>query len=143
MTVVRRAAFSPFSAEQMFELVNDVPAYPQFLPWCVAADVITRDANQMEARLTVQKGRFDYAFTTRNALEPHRRISLALVDGPFKRLTGEWRFDPVEDGCHVELDMEFEFKSRVLSAALTAAFKPLVDTLVDAFRKQAMQVYGG
>lgn len=143
MTVVRRSAFTPFSAEQIFALVNDVAAYPTFLPWCAAATVLTAGEHQMRARLAVKKGPLDYSFTTENQLEPGRGIEMFLVDGPFKRLHGQWRFAPTDGGSMIHLEMEFEFAGRVVGAALAAAFKPIADSLVDAFKARALALYGG
>lgn len=141
MAVVHRAAFAPFGAEQMYALVNDVEAYPEFLPWCVAAVVLTAQDGLMQARLTVKKGLLDYAFTTANRLTPGRAISLKLIEGPFKKFNGAWQFEPVEGGCLIRFDVEFEFASRLLGAALSTAFKPLADSLVDAFKSRAYAVY--
>ena len=141
MTVVVRSAFSPFSAVQMFDLVNDIESYPSFLPWCAAAQILESDPGSMKARLKIRRGRFDYSFTTENRLTRGRRIELHLIDGPFRRFGGAWTFSPTEGGSLVKLDLEFEFKSRVLGIALTAAFKPVADSLVEAFRSRAYNVY--
>lgn len=128
----------------MYALVNDVEAYPEFLPWCSAAAILDRsDGPQMTAKLTVRKGRFNYDFTTRNALEPDRRIELRLVDGPFRKLNGRWQFDPADGGSLVTFDIEFEFSGKLLGAALNAAFSPIADSLVEAFRQRAYVVYAG
>ncbi len=142
MTVVKRHAFAPFAAEQMYDLVNDVEAYPDFLPWCVAADVLDRQPGALEARLQIRRGRFDYAFTTRNALEPGRAIELQLRDGPFRKLHGMWRFEPTDGGCLIRFHLYFEFRNRILGKAMAAAFRPIADSLVDAFKARAYTVYG-
>ncbi|MGR8921410.1 MAG: type II toxin-antitoxin system RatA family toxin [Gammaproteobacteria bacterium] len=141
MTAIRRSAFVPFLPEQMYALVNDVSAYPEFLPWCVAADVLHVDERSMRARLAVKRGRFDYAFTTANRLVAPRTIELRLVEGPFRKFVGAWHFSAVENGCLVRLNLDFEFSSRLLGVALTAAFRPIADSLVEAFRKRAHVVY--
>lgn len=142
MIRINRSAFVPYGPGQMFDLVNDVAAYPEFLPWCADAAVIEQAPGHMKARLKVEKGRLNYAFTTANRLDPGRAIDLELVDGPFRRFAGGWRFEPLEDGCMVSLALEFEFSSRVLGKLMTAAFRPIADSLVDAFRKRAISVYG-
>ncbi len=141
MALVKRKAFSPFTSAQMYALVNDVPSYPSFLPWCAEAMVLAQDENTMQARLTVKKGRFNYSFTTKNYLHPDRAIEIHLVDGPFKKLHGQWRFEPADGGCLVTLELEFAFPGRVLGAALTVAFTPIADSFVEAFRKRAYVVY--
>lgn len=141
MTVVRRVAFAPFSPAEMYALVNDVEAYPDFLPWCEAATVLDEDVRAMRARLTVNKGRFRYSFTTANRLVPDREIALSLVDGPFRKLEGAWRFEATDGGCTIHFELAFEFTNRLLAVALNAAFKPIADSLVDAFKRRAYAVY--
>lgn len=143
MTVVRRTAFVPFSPAQMYGLVNDVEAYPDFLPWCEDAVVLAHDASGMRARLTVNKGRFRYSFTTANRLVENREIVLKLVDGPFRKFDGAWRFAPADGGCMVQFELAFEFTNRLLAVALNAAFKPIADSLVDAFKRRAHGIYAG
>ncbi|MGB1880611.1 MAG: type II toxin-antitoxin system RatA family toxin [Gammaproteobacteria bacterium] len=141
MPNVRKTTFAPFTAGQMYALVNDIEAYPSFLPWCVDAQILERGQESMKARVGVSKGRFDYAFTTSNQLIPERSIVLSLVDGPFRKLSGRWDFLPEEQGCTVRFEIDFEFSSRMLGRALSVAFRPIMDSLVDAFRKRAYVVY--
>ncbi len=142
MTVVRRMAFVPFSAAQMFDLVNDVAAYPDFLPWCAGSEILNHEPQRMRARLRLKKGPLDTNFTTDNRLEPGRSIALALVDGPFSRLQGHWHFEPAEGGSMVRLELEFEFSGKLLGKVFATAFKPIADSLVEAFRTRAYVVYG-
>lgn len=142
MTVIERRAFTPYTCAQMFALVNDVTTYPKFLPWCVEAVVLDAGAEQVRARLGVRKGPLALSFTTENRLQPDRAIELALVDGPFEKLRGHWLFEPAEGGCMVSLELEFAFGGRVGGALLSRAFKPIADSLVDAFIQRAHTVYG-
>lgn len=142
MTIVKRMTFVPFSAAQMFDLVNDVAAYPDFLPWCAGSDILQRAPARMRARLRLKKGPLDTSFTTDNRLEAGRAISLALVDGPFSKLQGHWHFEPADGGSIVRLEMEFEFSGKLLSKVLATAFKPIADSLVEAFKQRAYVVYG-
>ena len=115
---INRSALVMFSAQQMYELVNDVGAYPQFLPWCANADVLEDSSEQMRASLVVRKGGVKQSFTTLNHLQAHEKISMSLVDGPFKRLKGDWTFTALRaDACKVELDLEFELKQAVAKLA--------------------------
>ena len=98
--------------------------------------------NEGQSRLTAKKGRFDYTFTTENRLQPDRAIEIQLVDGPFKKLHGQWRFEPADGGCLVTLELEFVFPGRIVGAALTVAFTPIANSFVEAFRKRAYAVYG-
>ena len=142
MTAVRRMAFVPFSAEQMFDLVNDVVAYPNFLPWCAGSEILSQDTARMRARLRLKKGPLDASFTTDNRLEAGRRINLSLVDGPFSRLHGQWQFEPADGGSMVRLELEFEFSGKLLGKVFTAAFKPIADSLIEAFKARAYGIYG-
>lgn len=127
----------------MFALVNDVGQYPAFLPWCEKAECLAATPTTMRARLTVAKGRLRYTFTTDNQLHPPHRLELQLVDGPFRRLHGVWRFDDTPLGCKVTLNLQFEFASRLLAATLSPLFKAVTGSLVGSFRKRAEALYGG
>lgn len=142
MTTVRRIAFVPFAAAQMYALVNDVAAYPEFLPWCAGSEILSQAPDRMRARLRLKKGPLDASFTTENRLDPERSVTLALVDGPFSRLHGQWYFEPAEGGSMVRLEMEFEFSGRLLGKVFAAAFKPIADSLVEAFKSRAYAIYG-
>ncbi len=142
MPEVRTAEFIPYSQQQMFELVNDVNAYPQFLPWCRAARVERRLDQGIVATLTISKGPLQHSFTTENRNTGHERIEMALIEGPFKRFHGVWRFDPAPGGCNVSLDLDFEFSNGLLARALSKVFKLLTTSMVDAFRERARHLYG-
>jgi len=127
----------------MFILVDDVSAYPEFLPWCTAAEEHSRSEDIVEATVELQKGSVKKAFTTRNTRRPSEAIDLALVGGPFKHLAGGWRFtDLGEAGCKVSLNLEFEFESRLVDMMFGSFFEETCNSLVDAFSKRAASVYG-
>ena len=142
MHAVRTAEFIPYTPRQMFELVNDVEAYPAFLPWCADARLDRRLPHGIIATLTVKKGPLHHSFTTENRNVEHERIEMSLLEGPFKRLHGVWHFDAAPGGCHVSLNLEFEFKSRLLSNALAKIFGGLTGSMVTAFRDRARALYG-
>src|SRR5262245_26357564 len=132
--MVDRQALVPYSAQQMFDLVDDVASYPQFLPWCRAADVIERKPDEVVATLNVHKGALHTRFTTRNLLEPPHRIRLTLVDGPFRALDGEWQFEPIADkGSRVRLKLGFAFANPLNAWLLEPVFEHTCAQLVDAF----------
>jgi ribosome-associated toxin RatA of RatAB toxin-antitoxin module len=140
---MHKSALVPYSASEMFALVNDIESYPRFLPWCTGATVESRDGNRLTASVQVRKGRVSQAFTTLNILEPHQSITMSLVRGPFKHLKGVWRFQPLgSEGCRVTLDMEFEFNSRAVQFAFGRIFSQITDSLVDAFCQEATVRYG-
>jgi ribosome-associated toxin RatA of RatAB toxin-antitoxin module len=126
----------------MFALVNDVERYPEFLPWCAGARVEDFSETERLASIKVARGVLRTEFTTRNTLQKDARIFMDLVDGPFRNLTGEWRFDGIgERGSRVHFRVEFEFKNRLTAAALGAAFETLCGTIVDAFVLRAQKIY--
>lgn len=141
MTQVQRTALVERPAEQLYNLVLDVPSYPEFLPWCNASEVIEQSASQQVASVSIDALVKQVSFTTRNTLTPHSQISLELLDGPFRSLNGEWRFKPLSDvASKVELDIEFEFASGALALAIKPVFLKIADTMLDAFVARAMSV---
>ncbi len=142
MAEVHQSALVAFSAAQMFALVNDVPRYPEFLPWCEKAECLVQTADSMRARLTVAKGRLGYVFTTDNQQAPPWRLEMRLVDGPFKRLHGVWQFVDNPLGSKVSLDLEFEFANRLLAATLSPLFRTITGSLVNSFKQRANDLYG-
>jgi ribosome-associated toxin RatA of RatAB toxin-antitoxin module len=143
MQVVERSALVSYTASQMFALVNDVNRYPEFLPWCVGAQVHELSATERTAMLRVARGVLQAEFTTLNQLTPGARIQMRLTHGPFRDLNGEWRFDDIgARGSRVHFRIEFEFKNRLAAAAFTSGFEALCGTIVDAFALRAREVYG-
>jgi ribosome-associated toxin RatA of RatAB toxin-antitoxin module len=143
LKVVDRSAIVTATPAQMFALVDDVPRYPEFLPGCVAARLDSSSANERIAALEIVRGGLRMQFTTRNTVAPPGQILMELVQGPFKRLMGRWRFEPLgERGARVGFHIEFEFKNRVMGLALNHMFEALCDKIVDAFVVRAREVYG-
>ena len=127
----------------MFVLVDDVAAYPEFLPWCNQAEVHNRTDESVEATLELQKGAVSNKFTTRNTRTEFEAIGIALVGGPFRHLAGGWQFTKLsEDGCKVSLELEFEFESRLVDMMFGSFFEDICNSLVDAFTKRAATVFG-
>lgn len=147
MRKVSRSALVPYSANEMFRLVDDVAAYPEFLPWCADAVIEREEGETMVATLELHKSGMSRRFTTRNIRKPHSAIDLSLVGGPFRHLSGGWRFtglgrDPGEDGCKVSLELEFAFDSRLVDMMFGPFFEETCNSLVDAFTRRAADVYG-
>ena len=143
MRHVKRSAIVPYSASEMFELVNDVDSYARFLPWCTRSEVLSRDGDIVEAMLELHKGGIGKAFTTRNRCTRDESIELTLLGGPFRHLSGGWRFQSLADrGCRVTLELEFEFESRMVDLVFGAFFEDTCNSLVDAFTQRAEAVYG-
>ncbi len=147
MREVHRSAIVPYPAEAIFALVADLESYPQFLPGCTASSVLSRDATSLVASLSLSRGPFASSFTTCNTLEPPRRMTMELVDGPFKSLHGEWQVTPLGDllaqqGCRIDLRVQFQFASVARDWLLGPAFELTCSGLVDAFVARARAVYG-
>lgn len=142
MKQVSRSALVSFSAEQMFNLVNDVVCYPEFLPGCSGARIIESSSNSMVASVDVAKAGISKTFTTSNELVEGEAIIMNLVDGPFKTLKGGWSFTPLDErACKVEFKLEFEFSSKMVEIAFGKIFNELTNNMVNAFIKRAKQVY--
>lgn len=147
MTTVNRNAIVPYTASQMYALVDDINRYPEFLPWCASAQEHERSAEEVQASLTLQWKSFHKSFTTRNLLQPHKIIEIRLVNGPFKHLEGFWKFTPLiehgsERGCKIELTLEFEFINQLMSLAFSKVFEQISQQLVSSFIARARDVYG-
>ena len=143
MPTVRRSALVPFSARQMFELVDDIESYPRYLPWCRSTRIHHRDADEVRASIEIAKGAVRKSFTTRNLVQRNKMIVVRLVVGPFKRLNGFWRFESLGDeACKVSLDLEFEFANRLVSSVVGPVFHQIANTMVESFCTRARQIYG-
>lgn len=142
MTVVRKSALVKFSAQQMFDLVNDIESYPEFLPWCSASRILRREDDMVEAELMISKGGFNKSFATRNTLVRGSRITLSLLNGPFSSLSGTWNFIPLrENASKITLDLEFEMSGRLASLAFGTVFNQICNTMVASFTQRAKDVY--
>jgi ribosome-associated toxin RatA of RatAB toxin-antitoxin module len=142
MRKVNKSALVPYPASAMYALVNDVERYPEFLPWCRGARVLSRSEGEMQASLDLARGGFHKTFTTKNTLQSGRAITMTLVDGPFRHLEGRWQFtDLDQEGSKVALDMEFEFTSTVLDLMAGPVFHEICNSLVDAFIRRAASVH--
>ena len=124
----------------MYALINDIERYPEFVPWCAAARVDSRKDGEVVATLNIKRGPLRAEFTTRNLLEPDRRVLMQFVSGPFRVLEGLWTLSPLgELGCRVELEMRFEFANRVAGTLFEPLFEDTAASLVDAFVKRARE----
>lgn len=142
MTVVHRESIVPYSAENMFRLVNDVEAYPDFLPWCTGTTILSTSPHEMVASITFAKGSLSRSFTTLNRFEAPHSIVITLVEGPFKKLAGAWQFQTMANGTKVILDLEFSFSTHWLSIVVGPIFQQIANSLVQAFCIRAGSVYG-
>lgn len=147
MKIVERSALVPYSADQMFTIINDIEGYPAFLPWCSGAEIINREDNEMVARLDIEKAGLKQSFTTKNIWDcrssEQSQMEMLLVEGPFSHLKGLWSLQALgDDGCRVSIKLEFELNSRVMNATLGKVFGVASDKMVDAFCDRAERIYG-
>lgn len=143
MTILSRHAIVSHSVNEMFQLVADIESYPKFLPWCGGAKILSSDPEVVEAAIEIDYKGVRKSFTTRNRLQHDKTMEMHLVDGPFKKLQGFWRFDPLDDNaCKVSLDLEFEFSSRIVGMTIGRVFNEIAGKMVDSFCQRADEIYG-
>lgn len=131
----------PYSDEQLFDMVADVRRYPEFLPWCVAARVVSRTEQELIADLTIGFKMFRETFRSSVTLERPHHVHVRYLTGPFRYLNNHWRFRPVEKGTEVEFFVDFEFKSRLLQAVIGTVFNEAVRLMVRSFERRAGTLY--
>jgi len=140
MPQIERSALVEHPAERVFDLVNDVAAYPRRFVWCAGAEVLESSAERMLARLDLGIGAVHTWFTTENRLQRPFKIEMQLHDGPFRHLLGIWRFQPLaETACKVSLTLDFEPGNRLLAPVLGLGLRKLADQMVDDFVRMADQ----
>ena len=126
----------------MFDLVDDIEAYPEFLPWCQNTVVLERTESSVTASICVQKSQLNKSFVTTNAIKRYENITMTLVEGPFRKLDGNWYFkDLGDEGSKITLNIEFEFKNLLLGMTFGSFFEKSCNTLMDSFIQRATQVY--
>ncbi len=144
MTLISRNALVPYTVEEMYKLVDDIESYAEFLPWCRSTEVVSRNSEEVQASIEIARGALHKSFTTLNRLQKNKIIEMRLVKGPFKHLEGFWRFDPLKNSSasKISLDLDFEFESKLVALAVGPVFNQIANTMVDAFCKRAVEVYG-
>ncbi|MEG0922861.1 MAG: type II toxin-antitoxin system RatA family toxin [Comamonas sp.] len=146
MKTVNKSVLIWYSPQEMFDLVADVPRYPDFLPWCDAAQVIEQHADGVTAEVGISLAGIKKSFITRNTYEPGKHLQMNLVKGPFSHLQGDWQFHAVGDGsqraCKVELNLSYGFDSMALGAVVGPIFDKIAATMMDAFIQRAEKIYG-
>jgi len=127
----------------MYALVNDIESYADFLPWCSESTILEKTDQEIKASINIAYGSLNKSFTTLNTLTPDSKMVMQLVEGPFKKLHGEWIFNQLgDDGCKVSLELEFEFKNKIIGMTMGPVFSQIANTLVDSFSERAAKVYG-
>ena len=146
MTTHSETRHLPFRPDQMYDLVADVPSYPEFLPWCSAARERSRvdkgETIEVLADLVISFKVFRERFGSRVILTPKRRIETEYIDGPFSHMRSVWEFAEAEGGTEVKFFVDFEFRNRVLGAAAGLFFEDAMQRIVRAFERRAAELYG-
>lgn len=142
MPEIRRSALMPYPVQFMYDIVNDVDSYPEFLPWCGDVKIHQLDNSSMEASILMRGAGLNHWFKTRNSMVPGQSIEMELVEGPFSKLEGLWSFTPIDsEGCKIELRLLFEMKQGLASTLIAPAFSHIGNTMVDSFCDRARDQY--
>jgi ribosome-associated toxin RatA of RatAB toxin-antitoxin module len=140
---VSQSVLVEFTPAQMFSLVDTVEDYPKFLPWCGGATLVHRDAGTTRATILINYRGIRRSFTTENVKREPVAMQIQLVEGPFRKLDGSWRFtDLAARGCKIEFRLHYEFAGWLLDRLISPVFDHIAGTLVEAFVKRAGQIYG-
>lgn len=143
MPEVKRSALMPYPAETMYAIVNNVDSYPEFLPWCGGVKIHDVNEVTMEASILMQAAGLNHWFKTHNQMTPGESIEMRLLEGPFRKLDGLWRFTPIkQQGSKIEFELQFEMKQGLTAALLAPAFSRIANTMVDSFCDRADALYG-
>jgi len=143
MTVIKQSVLVPYTAAEMYELVNDIEHYPEFLPWCERTEVQSRGDDEVRARIHAKKGGIHHSFSTINRMQKDKMITIRLLEGPFRHLEGFWRFDDIQNqGCRVTFDLEFEFSNKLINLTAGVFLQKTANIFIDAFCERAKIRYG-
>jgi ribosome-associated toxin RatA of RatAB toxin-antitoxin module len=143
MALVEKSVLIEYSAAQMYALVENIAAYPEFLPWCGGTEILKKEDNVTRAAIIIDFRGIKQRFSTQNRASPPQLIEMTLVDGPFRQLDGSWRFKPLgDDACKIEFHLHYEFSSKLLEKIVGPVFHFIASTFVEAFVKRAQQLYG-
>ncbi|MCH9696766.1 MAG: type II toxin-antitoxin system RatA family toxin [Gammaproteobacteria bacterium] len=143
MTTIERSALVRYPANKMFNLVADIDAYQEFLPWCQSSRIISEYDDVVDAELTISRGGFQQQFSTRNANHEPSEIHMSLLKGPFKSLQGVWQFIELnEQASKIVLKLEFEMAGGIATIAFGRLFQQICETMVEAFHQRAVALYG-
>lgn len=131
-----------YTPEQLFDMVADVRRYPEFLPWCVGARIVSQTESELIADLTIGFKMFRETFRSRVTLERPHHVHVEYLTGPFRYLNNHWRFKPAAGGTEVDFFVDFEFRSRLLQVVIGTVFNEAVSMMVRAFERRARALYG-
>lgn len=133
---------SPYSPQQLFDLVADIEKYPEFLPWCRAARILERKDNEFLGELIISFAHITESYTSRVTLSAPHSIDVVMVKGPFEHLTNQWKFTLIENGTLIDFTLDFKFRSRILEKLIGSLFGKATSKMAGAFKKRAEELYG-
>ncbi len=143
MALVEKSVLVGYSTQQMFDLVDRIENYPQFLPWCGGTHIQTRQDALVVATIQIDYLHLKQSFTTENTSQAPNLIQMRLHEGPFQQLDGLWRFTELnKEACKVDLHLRYEFSSKLIESLVNPVFSLIAGTLVDAFVTRAEKIYG-
>ena len=143
MAEVLKSVLVPYSAQKMFDLVDGVERYPEFLPWCGGTTLKQRTPEKTAATIVIDFMSVKATFSTENAKEAPHFMDIRLTDGPFTRLEGFWRFTELAaNACKIKFRLHYQFRSRLLEKAIGPVFGHIANTFVDAFIRRADEKWG-
>ena len=135
---IHKSAIVLHPAQKIFQLVDSVENYPQFLPWCGSTQIIERDNDKTIASIEINYKGIRQTFTTENTKKQNQEMIIKLIDGPFKSLSGEWMFKNLDkDSCQIELKLEYEFSNVILEKLISPVFNMIANTFIDEFIREA------
>jgi len=138
MVSIKKSALVLFSREEMFNLVDSVEDYPDFLPWCGGTEVLTKTSKVTKASIKINFRGVKQTFTTENNKNVPKKMVIKLINGPFKELSGEWRFIELDkDACRIELELHYQFSNIILEKLISPVFNIIANTFIDNFVKEA------
>jgi ribosome-associated toxin RatA of RatAB toxin-antitoxin module len=143
MAEIEKTVLVPYSAEKMFNLVDDVAKYPEFLPWCDGSTVIKQSENITHATVNINYHHVKHSFSTENKRNPPVLIEMTLLNGPFEHLDGHWRFIPLSDeACKIEFRLHYTFSHKILEKLVGPVFHMIANSFVESFIERADAAYG-
>lgn len=142
MLHIARSVLVSYSTKKMFILVNDINAYPEFIPGCTGSRVVNQNGSELTAEMNISKSGISKSFTTRNFITNNQSIEMHLVEGPFSFFTGDWRFIPLsKESSKIEVYLNFEFKNKIIQLVFGHIFMEMANSMVITFARRAKEIY--
>jgi ribosome-associated toxin RatA of RatAB toxin-antitoxin module len=125
----------------IFNLINNIEQYPNFLPWCTKTEVTNEFENISIGKIFISKSFINWSFSTKNTVEQNKSISLSLIDGPFDELDGRWLFKKIDDNnTHVSLEINYKFKNSLIELSIEPIFTTIMNSILESFIDQAFKI---